>query len=140
MKRLLLMAPAAFGLLLASCGKQPEACFNLDQTTTEINQSVTASATCSKDVNRYSWAVEDMDGNYIMVNDEDENVVSMDGDGSASTETFTFSEPGTYIIHLCAGRGLFDETVEQTVVVTNEVPTDDNSGGSDGDPHIPTGR
>ncbi len=121
MKQLSYVGFAVLAFGFTSCQDKPGACFNPDKETVAVNTPVSVSAACSENSKTFYWAATDQNEE-----DLDESVVTMEGDGYGSTETFTFSQPGTYILHLCVSRGLFGDSTERIVVVTDEdteVPT-----------------
>lgn len=106
----------------------------MDSTTIAVNDPITVTST-STDAKTYYWVAKDMNQSEL-----DESVLTMSGDGYSYQETFTFTIPGTYTLHLCVGHGIYSDEVDRTVTVT-EAPADNDSGNDDGggdDNEIPT--
>lgn len=134
MKQLAYVAFATLAFGFTSCTDKPEACFEAEHETAEVNTPVEVTANCSAHSKNFYWAAKDANGETL-----DDDLVTLEGDGYESTETFTFAEPGIYTLHLCASKGLFSDEIEQTIVIVDELPADtDDTDDDTGDDNVPT--
>lgn len=81
MKKTLLLFVMSVSLFLASCTKQPIACFSADKTNVEIGETI-AFTSCAKDAEKVEWSF---------------------GDGETATTseaTHAYTAPGTYLVTL----------------------------------------
>ncbi len=87
-------------LFMASCQKQPMACFEPSKSTSTVNETITFTANCSMDAHHYEWDF---------------------GDGSMSTDmnpTHAYANKGSYTVKLMTMSMNSKKSDETTKTVT----------------------
>lgn len=93
----------AIAFAFTSCKKEPTACFATDKSTAAVNSPIVCDASCSKEAGKYMW--------FAVTGG------SLSGNASSSTETYTFSSPGTYTIKLEVTNGKKSNIITHDVTI-----------------------
>lgn len=96
----------AFVLIISSCKKKPEACFEIDKSTANVNENINFNAICSSEASDYNW-------NF--------------GDGSNSigaSVSHSYSTPGSFTVTLTATNKSGDSQTSKQIQINGANPND----------------